>query len=132
MAGLKLIQIEGIGPVYADKLLKVGIETTDELLLVNPRRVAKRTGIPYTLLEAWQDMADLIRILGVGPEYAEALNKIGIDSCAELAQRDPAQTLERLKELVEKVLGTQLIRRLPSLEDVADWINQAKMMESLE
>ena len=32
MAGLKLIQIEGIGSVYADKLLKVGIETTEELL----------------------------------------------------------------------------------------------------
>ena len=81
MTGLKLIQIEGIGPVYADKLLKVGIETTDELLLVDPNRVAKRTGMPYTLIEAWQDMADLLRILGVGPEYAEALNKIGIDSC---------------------------------------------------
>jgi len=131
MAGLKLIQIEGIGPVYADKLLKVGIETTDELLLVDPKRVAKRTGISYTLIEAWQDMADLLRILGVGPEYAEALNKIGIDSCAELAQRDAETTLAKLNELVEKT-GAQVIRRLPTLNEVEDWINQAKTLEPLE
>lgn len=131
MAGLKLIQIEGIGPVYADKLLKVGIETTDELLLVDSKRVAKRTGIPYTLLEAWQDMADLLRILGVGPEYAEALNKIGIDSCAELAQRDAENTVAKLKELVDTT-GTQVIRRLPTLNEVGDWINQAKALEPIE
>lgn len=131
MAGLKLIQIEGIGPVYADKLLKVGIETTEELLLVDPKRAAKRTGIPYVLLEAWQDMADLIRILGVGPEYAEALNKIGIDSCPELAQRDPESTLTKLKDLVDRT-GTQVIRRLPSLEEVTDWITQAKTLEPVD
>ena len=131
MAGLKLIQIEGIGPIYADKFLKVGIETTEELLLVDPKRVAKRTGIPYASIEAWQDMSDLIRILGVGPEYAEALNKVGIDSCPELAQRDPESTLAKLQELVEKT-GVQVIRRLPTLDEVKDWITQAKTLEPVD
>lgn len=73
-------------------------------------------------------MADLIRILEVGPEYAEALNKIGIDSCPELAQRNPESTLTKLQELVQTT-GTQVIRRLPTLDEIKDWINQAKTLE---
>jgi predicted flap endonuclease-1-like 5' DNA nuclease len=128
MPGLKIIEIEGIGPVYADKLRKVGIETTDELLLMDAKRVAKATGISYDLLEAWQDMADLIRISGIGPEYAEALNKMGVDSCKELATRNPESTLSKLNE----AQATGIIRRLPTVKDIEDWINQAKSIEPIE
>ena len=76
-------------------------------------------------------MADLIRILGVGPEYAEDLNKIGIDSCPELAQRNPGSTLAKLQELVEKS-GTQVVRRLPTLDEIKDRIAQAKTLETVD
>lgn len=76
-------------------------------------------------------MADIIRVLGIGPEYAETLNKIGINSCAELAQRDAESTLARLKELVEK-METQVVRRLPTLDEIEDWIKQAKTLEPPE
>lgn len=128
MPGLKVVEIEGIGPVYADKLRKVGIETTDELLLMDAKRVAKATGISYNILEAWQDMADLIRISGIGPEYAEALNKMGVDSCKELAARTPESMLSKLNE----AQASGIVRRLPTVKDIEDWINQAKSIEPIE
>ncbi len=127
---MKVIEIEGIGDVYAKDLGKADISSCEDLLPLDKKQIkelAKKTGISEKLIDKWQEQADLMRINGVGPEYSEALNQIGIDSVKELAQRNPDNTLERIKKLDKE--KPDIIRRLPILDDIKEWIEEAKKIK---
>jgi predicted flap endonuclease-1-like 5' DNA nuclease len=129
-AKMDIIEIEGVGGVYAKKLEKGGIAHCEDLLPLSKKEIkelAKKLDISEKLIDKWQEHADLIRINGIGPEYSEALNQIGIDSVKELAQRNPESTLEKLKKLDEE--KPDIIRKLPDLEDIKDWIEEAKKIK---
>ncbi|MBD3195957.1 MAG: DUF4332 domain-containing protein [Candidatus Lokiarchaeota archaeon] len=126
-SGTKLIKIEGIGDEYAKDLKKAGFETCEQLISLSKdelEELAEKSGISQKLLDKWQEHADLMRIKGIGPEYADALNRVGIDSVKEFAQRNPENTLERIETLDKE--QPDVIRRLPVLDEIKDWINQAK------
>lgn len=126
---MKIIDIEGIGEKYAQKLIEAGIQKIEDLIPLNKKEmeaIAEKTGISIKLIDKWQEHADLMRIKGVGPEYSDALNQIGIDSVKEFAQRNPENTLERIKKLDEE--KPNVIRKLPTLDQVKDWIAQAKKL----
>lgn len=124
--GLKYI--EGIGDVYRDKLRQAGITNVDELLekgstVQGRKEIVNTTGVSDKLLLRWVNMADLYRIHGIGQEYAELLEAAGVDTVPELAQRVPANLLEKMTVAnAEK----KLVRRLPDLSLVASWVEQAK------
>ena len=55
----------------------------------------------------------------------EALEAAGIDTVPELAQRNPVNLLNKLTEVnTEK----QLVRRLPTQREVANWVDHAKVL----
>ena len=63
----KIIDVEGIGPAYAEKLIAAGISTAEELLekCAAPKgrkELAEATGIPEKLVLKWTNHADLFRI----------------------------------------------------------------------
>jgi len=88
------------------------------------KELAKKADISEKLIDKWQEFADLIRLKGVGPEYSEALNEIGIDSVKEFAQRNAKNTLDSIKKLDEK--KPDLLRKLPTLKDIEGWIKESK------
>lgn len=123
-------KIEGIGPVYAAKLREIGITTVEELLQRGATRrgreeIAEQTGISPALILEWVNHADLFRIKGISEEYADLLEEAGVDSVPELAQRNPENLYQRLVEVNQE---KNLVRRLPSLDQVRDWIEQAKQL----
>ena len=127
---MKIIEIEGIGGKFGQRLEKGGISDIEDLIPLSRKEIkalAEKTGISEKLLDKWQEHADLMRIDGVGPEYAEALNEIGIDSVKELAQRNPENTLERIEKLDKE--KPDVIRQLPTLEWIKDWIEEAKKIK---
>ena len=92
---MKIEDVEGIGPTFAAKLIEAGVSTTDALLdrggtSAGRDRLSEATGISEKLLLEWVNHSDLMRIDGVGSEYADLLEAAGVDSCAELAQRNAA------------------------------------------
>ena len=128
----KLIDVEGIGPVYSEKLKAAGAETTKDLLKVaktpgKRKKLAQKTGIDETLILKWANHADLMRIKGIGGEYAELLEKIGVDTVKELRKRNA----DSLYEAVEKFdLSTSpIIRRKPGKEDIKAWIKHSKRLK---
>jgi predicted flap endonuclease-1-like 5' DNA nuclease len=126
---MRIEEIEGIGPNYGEKLAAAGIETTEKLLeeCADPRGrevLAAATGISEKLILEWVNHADLMRIDGVGSEYADLLEAAGVDSPAELAQRNAANLATTFQEVVAARPG--IVRRTPSEETVAGWIAQAK------
>lgn len=124
----KVIDIEGVGDVYAEKLIAAGIEKVDELLAkcATPKgrqALADATGISDKLILRWTNHADLFRIKGVGPQFSELLEAAGVDTVKEFRHRVPENLQPKLEETnAEK----HLVRRVPSLKEVTKMIEQAK------
>lgn len=124
----KIINVEGIGEVYAGKLAEAGLATTQALLEAGAtpkgrEEIAEKTGISGKLILEWVNLVDLFRIKGVGEEYSDLLEEAGVDTVPELAQRNPENLYAKLQEVnAEK----KLVRRLPAQSQVGDWVEQAK------
>jgi len=124
----KLLDIEGIGPVYAEKLQKAGVKSVESLLKLGatPKEretLAEKAGIDKSLILEWVNRADLFRIKGVAEEYSDLLEAAGVDTVVELAKRN-AENL--LAKFLEVNAAKKLVRRVPTLSQVEKWIEQAK------
>lgn len=125
-----IIKIEGIGPVYQQKLQSVGVRTVEKLLKLGTTpagrdKLARESDISRDLILEWVNHADLWRIKGVGEEYSDLLEEAGVDTVVELAQRRADNLFAKMTEVNMK---KKLVRRLPTESQVADWINQAKWL----
>ncbi len=127
---MRIIDIEGIGPVYADKLGKMGIRTTDGLLKkgASPegrQQIAAAAGIGHALVLEWVNLADLYRIKGVGSEYSDLLEEAGVDTVVELSKRDPEHLHGKMIEINN---AKNLVNRMAGLKQVRNWVSQAKRL----
>ena len=127
----KIIDIQGIGPVYAEKLIGIGIETVDQLLekgadAKGRQAIEEATGIRHDLVLTWVNHADLFRVKGVGPQFAELLEAAGVDTVKELRNRNAANLAAKMLEVNEE---KHLCRRTPVEKEVAKFIELAKELE---
>ena len=127
----KIDEIEGIGPAYAEKLGAAGIGSTDDLLdrcgsAKGRGEVAEATGLSTKQLLKWANMADLMRISGVGEEYSELLEAAGVDTVKELKHRNADNLAEKMQEVNET---KKLTRQVPSASQVGKWVEQAGSLE---
>lgn len=125
-----LVDVEGIGPKYTEKLKKAGIRSTNELLkkgatLSGRKEIESKSGIGHALVLEWVNLVDLYRIKGIGSEYSDLLEEAGVDSVPELAQRKPENLFKTMTEVNSK---KKLVRKLPTENQIKDWINQAKKL----
>ena len=123
-------EIEGIGPAFAEKLRAADVSSIDALLEkgATPEgrsALVEQTGIDAVRVLRWVNHADLIRVVGIGPEFAELLEASGVDSVPELAQRNVENLVTALTETND---ARSLVRRVPSAAEVTDWIEQAKAL----
>ena len=124
----KLLAIEGIGEVYFGKLQAIGIRTIEALLEAGKtpqgrKELAEKSGISYKSILEWVNRADLFRIKGVGGQYSDLLEKAGVDTVVELAQRQPKNLFNALADVNE---SKNLVRKLPTEVQVKEWVKQAK------
>ncbi len=126
----KIEEIEGIGPVFAEKLVNAGIKTVEFLLEKGASKsgrkaLAEETGIDESKILKWVNMADLFRIKGIGSQFAELLEATGVDTVKELRNRNAENLHAKLSEIqAEK----KLTRAVPALTVVTDFIEQAKAL----
>ncbi len=93
---MKLTEIIGLEEKHAQLLGKAGIKEAEDLLALSYyqiKQLARSIGVTVNRLDTWQEHADLMRIEGVNPEIANALNLIGIDSVKEFAYRNSKKTV---------------------------------------
>ena len=127
----KIIDIEGVGEVYAEKLIAAGIITVNDLLekCATPKgraALAEATEISDKLILRWTNHADLFRVKGVGPQFSELLEAAGVDTVKEFRHRVPENLQPKLEETnAEK----RLVRRVHSLKEVTKIIEFAKTLE---
>lgn len=117
----------------ATRLRKAGIRTTEALL----RRAATRSGraelsreteLATADLLKWVNVAELMRIKGIGGEYAELLSLCGVNTIKELRRRNGVA----LTAKIHSVNGRKdLVRRLPTESMVEAWIDRAEGLDQL-
>jgi predicted flap endonuclease-1-like 5' DNA nuclease len=128
--GFNVIDIEGIGKVYAEKLHKINIYTTAELLEAGAtphgrRELSAKTGISHEQILDWVNLSDLFRVKGIGEEYSDLLEEAGVDTVVELAHRNAEHLHAKILEVNE---AKKLVRRPPPLSSIEAWIEEAKSL----
>lgn len=122
-----VIEIEGIGPTYAKKLKAAGIESSARLCYEDAASIAGKIGAPAKTVASWQAMAELAKVNGIGPQYAEALSRAGVAGIQELKDRSAAAITEQvntyLAGLKNNVLGTTITQKR-----IETWQKNAKPM----
>ncbi len=127
----KIADIEGVGEVYAEKLVAAGINKVSELLekCAAPKgrkELAEQTGISDKLILRWTNHADLFRISGVGPQFAELLEVAGVDTVKEFRHRVAENLQPKLQQCNDE---RHICGRVPSVAEVQKMIDQAKELE---
>jgi PAS domain S-box-containing protein len=125
--------IEGVGRAYAARLAEASIHTTSDLLHAGAtragrKRLAEQTGLSSKLILRWVNIADLIRIPGIGEEYSQLLEAAGVDTVKELRNRTPQNLHQRMVEANEQ---KELVRRPPHLSEVEAWVAAARESETV-
>lgn len=123
----KISLIEGIGPALAKKLEKAKIRSVQGLLKhgstrAGRKKIAEETGISESQVLEFVNMADLMRIKGIGKQFAELLEAAGVDTIKELKTRNPENLYQKIAEVNK---AKKLTRRVPSLKMVKDFIKKA-------
>lgn len=123
--------IEGIGPAYAEKLGGAGIKTTADFLkhcgnAKGRKAASENCGIPEAMLLKWANLADLMRISGIGPQYSELLEAAGVDTVKELRHRRADNLTAKIREINDR---KRLARSVPAVANVQAWIDAAKTTE---
>lgn len=127
----KVVDIEGVGATYAEKLAAAGINKVEELLAkcaapASRKALAEETGISDKLILKWTNHADLIRIHGVGPQFAELLEAAGVDTVKEFRHRNAENLAAKMEEVnVEK----NLVNRVPSVKELTKMIAEAATLD---
>lgn len=132
MMNYRITDIEGVGAAMTKKLEKASIKSVQGLLKKGAtkkgrKEIADATGIDESVVLKWVNMADLYRVKGIGKQYAELLEKAGVDTVKELKMRKADNLLAKMAE-VNKAGSKRLVRLLPGMKRVAAWIEEAKKL----
>jgi hypothetical protein len=125
-----LTDIDGIDRNVAATLKSAGVRSSRSLLDAaatarGRKELAERTGIPEKQLLRWANVAHFMSIRGVSREYADLLQKSGVDTVKELKYRNPGKLVEAMGKINR---ARKLVRVMPSERRVVRWIDDAKKL----
>ncbi|CAN5812391.1 MAG: DUF4332 domain-containing protein [Actinobacteria bacterium] len=129
----RIDEIAGIDPKDATKLRKAGIRTTEAML----RRAATKAGRDALALEMgfdsevvlrWAQRADVMRVKGIGSEYALLLEMCGVSTIKDLRRRNATSLATKLVHLNGR---KATVKRLPTESMVSGWIDASALVEPI-
>jgi predicted flap endonuclease-1-like 5' DNA nuclease len=126
-----IADLDGMSPDVAKLLKSAKIRTTGRLLeearsLRGRKALASKTGLTEKLLLRWANMADRMRIKGIGEDNAKLLEAAGVVTVRELKYRNPAKLA---KSMADANARRKLVRILPTEGAVKRWIEAAAELD---
>jgi predicted flap endonuclease-1-like 5' DNA nuclease len=123
-------KIDGLTAFAVTKLKSAGIRTTEGLLEAartakGRKALAAKTNLSEQQLLEWANIADCMRIPGMGKAKAELLRATGVTTVREFTHRNPARLAQAMKEINTK---RKLVRVLPSEKSVEQLIAHARKL----
>ncbi len=130
---MKIQEFRGIGMMYGEKFMNVGVMMLSDLLKYGKtpagrKDLALKTMIDESLILKWVNQADLTRVNGVGPVYAELLEESGVDTVNELKNRNPENLINKLVEVNNM---KNIAQSLPTPHQIETFVNEAKVLEPM-
>lgn len=127
----RIDEIAGINPKEATKLRKAGIRTTESLLKragtkSGREQLGAEVGLDLDELLHWAQRADMMRVRGIGSEYAVLLEACGVQTIRDLRRRNPTALTAKLSDHNGR---KSMVRRLPTEIMVTSWIESASSVE---
>ena len=127
---MSLKKLNGLGTDAVERLKTAGIRTSGKLLdaaksLKGRNDLARRTGIDAKRLLRYANIADKLRVKGLGQGYAELLCHVGVDTVKELKYRNPERLAEAMRKKNDKL---KLVRLVPTEKAVGRWIEAARKL----
>ena len=127
---LSINELKGSTDALVSALKTQGITQSDALLeaSLNPgdrKKLAALVGTDVSVILSLANRADLARIVGVGGVYSDLLEEAGVDTVKELAHRSPVNLHAKI---IEINTAQQLTQRPPTLEQLSDFVEQAKKL----
>ena len=121
---------DAIPAADAQKLKGQGIGTTFQLLekagdAKARKELAKAAKVSEKALEGWVQMADVMRVKGVGPDVTRLLAACGVHTVAQLKTQDAAKLSDAITKANDK---QHLSQNPPSVEHLQAWIAQAQTL----
>ena len=89
----------------------------------------EQTGLSKENVLNWVNSADLLRVDGMTPDWAELLEASGVDTVKELRNRVPQNVQKKMAETNPTNPQGSYARTVPDLETVRGWIEQAKKLD---
>ena len=123
-------KIDGLTAFAAIKLKKAGIRTMESLLEAAHsakcrKELAAKTGFSEQQLLEWANLADYLRIPGMGKAKAELLRASGVSTVRELTHRNPARLAQAMRDANDK---RRLVQVMPSEKSVEQLIEKARQL----
>jgi hypothetical protein len=123
--------LKTIGPGVAASFKSAGIRSTGKLLRAakdpkGRKALAARTGLDEKCILRSANMADRMRIKGIGEDYAVLLEAAGVDTVRELKYRNPRNLAKAMADANTK---RKLVQLLPSEKAIERWIQHAKRLD---
>ena len=125
-----LKRLDGLDQEVVETLRSVGIRTSGKLLEATKsakdrQALALKTGIEPRQLLRFANLADKLRVKGLGTGYAELLCRVGVDTVRELKYRNPAKLAAAMRNENDK---RKLVRLVPTEKAVGRWVEAAKKL----
>ncbi len=126
-------QLKGMDDELAKKLKALDIRDSEQYLqsATSPKQrkaLAKDLGIAERDVLELANRADLSRLKGVAGIYSDLLERAGVDTIKELATRNPENLYNKMVEVNNEL---RLAGRLPTILDVAEWVEDAQEMPKI-
>lgn len=107
-----------------------GIQNTSQLLEHTQTKeerseFAYQSNVNDSDLREYVYRADLMRLTGVGEDTAMLLEEAGVNGCKDLRQRNPQHLHSKLAELQA---NAHITSTTPALDQIVQWISQAKQL----
>ncbi|GAB3639701.1 DUF4332 domain-containing protein [Spirosoma arcticum] len=123
-------ELRGITDAVLIALKGQGLSDSDALLEAaktpqGRKSLALAAEVESTIILELANRADLARIKGIGRVYSDLMEEAGVDTVKELARRSPANLHAKL---IEINTTRQFTQRPPSVEQVSDFVEQAKSL----
>ena len=127
----KIIDLQGVGSVFAEKLQAAGVKTTADLLTTGATKagrkaLAEASGIDEGKILTWVNHSDLHRIDGVAGQFSELLEAAGVDTVKEFATRNAENLAAKMDEVNT---AKNLSGSVPSATTLQKMIDQAKTLD---
>ncbi len=127
---ISLRKLDGLDPGVIESLRVAGIRTSDKLLEAaksskGRKLLSAKTGIDAQRLLRFANLADKMRVKGLGKGYAELLCCVGVDTVRELKYRNP----QKLAAAMRRANQTRkLVRLVPTEKAVGRWVANARKL----